>query len=173
VLKKSGGPDIELFGDPGIIMSRVIPVERKKTNGRTAFVRHFSHKQIPMVLNDNMDELDVLMSHPDSITHFVTRLNEYDNVVTSAMHVFITCQSYGIPCALVTFDGFEENVHGNGIKYADYALGAGLERVDPVPVALNLTKVNFDNIMRDDRVSEAKKDEVELAIKLGLEQFKK
>jgi len=173
VLKKSGGPDVELFGDPGIIMSRVIPVQRKTTNGRTAFVRHFSHKQIPMVLNDNMDELDVLMSHPDAITRFVQRLNEYDNVVTSAMHVFITCQSYGIPCALVTFNGFEENVHGNGIKYADYALGAGLERVDPVAVGLNLTKVDFDNIMRADRVSEAKKDEVELAIKLGLEKFKK
>jgi hypothetical protein len=89
------------------------------------------------------------------------------------MHVFITCQSYGIPCALVTFDGFVENVHGNGIKYGDYALGAGLERVDPVPVALNLSTVNFDNIMRDDKVSEAKKDEVIEAVKLGLAQFDK
>ena len=174
VLRESGGPNVESFGDPGVILSRIIPVVRpQKTNGRTAFVRHFSHKQIPMILNDNMDELDVLMSHPESITEFVTKLNQYDNVVTSAMHVFITCQSYGIPCALVTFDGFVENVHGNGIKYGDYALGAGLERVDPVPVSLNLTTVNFENIMRDDKVSEAKKDEVIEAVKLGLAQFDK
>ena len=171
VLVESGGPKVESFGDPGIIISRVIPVERNKTNGRIAFVRHFSHKQIPMVLTDNMDELDVLMSHPESITEFVTQLNKYDKVVTSAMHVFITCQSYGIPCALVTFDGFEENVHGNGIKYGDYAQGAGLERIDPVAVPLNLTKIDLDNIITDHKISKAKFDEVEAAVKAGLSAF--
>ena len=171
VLVESGGPKVESFGDPGIIISRVIPVKRSKTNGRIAFVRHFSHKQIPMVLTDNMDELDVLMSHPDSITEFVTQLNKYDKVVTSAMHVFITCQSYGIPCALVTFDGFEENVHGNGIKYGDYAQGAGLERIDPIAVPLNLTKIDLDNIITDHKISKAKFDEVEAAVKAGLSAF--
>jgi hypothetical protein len=171
VLAESGGPKVESFGDPGIIISRVIPVKRDKTNGRIAFVRHFSHKQIPMVLTDNMDELDVLMSHPDSITDFVTQLNKYDKVVTSAMHVFITCQSYGIPCGLVTFDGFEENVHGNGIKYGDYAQGAGLAHVDPIAVPLNLTKVDLDNIITDHKISKAKFDEVEAAVKAGLSAF--
>ncbi len=171
VLAESGGPKVESFGDPGIIISRVIPVKRGKTNGRIAFVRHFSHKQIPMVLTENMDELDVLMSHPDSITDFVTQLNKYDKVVTSAMHVFITCQSYGIPCGLVTFDGFEENVHGNGIKYGDYAQGAGLAHVDPIAVPLNLTKVDLDNIITDHKISKAKFDEVETAVKAGLSAF--
>jgi hypothetical protein len=171
VLAESGGPKVESFGDPGIIISRVIPVKRGKTNGRIAFVRHFSHKQIPMVLKENMDELDVLMSHPNSITEFVKQLNKYDKVVTSAMHVFITCQSYGIPCGLVTFDGFEENVHGNGIKYGDYAQGAGLDHVDPIAVPLNLTKVDFDNIITDHKVSKAKLDEVEAAVKAGLDAF--
>lgn len=171
VLAESGGPKVESFGDPGIIISRVIPVKRAKTNGRIAFVRHFSHKQIPMVLLDHMDELDVLMSHPDAITEFVTKLNKYDKVVTSAMHVFITCQSYGIPCALVTFDGFTENVHGNGIKYGDYAQGAGLEHINPIAVPLNLTKINLDNIITDHKISSAKMNEVEAAVLAGLRAF--
>jgi hypothetical protein len=118
-----------------------------------------------------MDELDVLMSHPDAITDFVTKLNQYDKVVTSAMHVFITCQSYGIPCALVTFDGFTENVHGNGIKYGDYAQGAGLEHINPIAVPLNLTKIDLDNIITDHKISSAKMNEVEAAVLAGLRAF--
>ena len=33
-------------------------------------------------------------------------------MITSAMHVMIACQSYGIPCGLVTFEGHEDHVHG-------------------------------------------------------------
>ena len=67
------------------------------------------------------------------------------------MHVMITCQSYGIPCGLVTFEGFEEIVHGSGIKYEDYALGAGVEVMNPQVVGLDLSRQNLDNLIRDIR----------------------
>lgn len=168
VVKESGGPDITSFGDPGVLISRIFPVERAKTNGRVALVRHFTHKPIPVVTPENMDELDVFMSHPDQIKALVEALNQYDRVVTSAMHIFITCQSYGIPCALITFEGFEDSVHGNGIKYGDYAQGVGLESISPVPVGLNLTKIDFDNFTTDHQISNSKLDEVEQAILKGL-----
>ena len=168
VVKESGGPDVTSFGDPGVLISRIFPVERKTTNGKVALVRHFTHKPIPLVLEANMEELDIFMSHPDQIKVLVEALNTYDRVVTSAMHIFITCQSYGIPCALITFEGFEDSVHGNGIKYGDYAQGVGLESISPVPVALDLTKVNFENITTDHKISNDKLDEVETAILKGL-----
>jgi hypothetical protein len=84
------------------------------------------------------------------------------------MHIFITCQSYGIPCALVTFEGFEDSVHGNGIKYGDYAQGVGLDSISPISVSLNLSTVNFDNITTSHKISETKLDEVETAITKGL-----
>jgi hypothetical protein len=84
------------------------------------------------------------------------------------MHVFITCQSYGIPCALVTFEGFEDSVHGTGIKYGDYAQGVGLESINPVVVGLDLSKRDLDNITTQHKISEAKLDEVAAAIKTGL-----
>ena len=95
-------------------------------------------------------------------------LIQYDRVVTSAMHVFIVCQSYGIPCSLVTFEGFEDNVHGTGLKYGDYAMGVGLETISPSVVPLDLQKFSFASIERDDAVSEAKKDEIVDAIRRGL-----
>jgi hypothetical protein len=169
LVKECGGPDVESFGDPGAVMSRIIPLVRpKKTNGKTAFVRHFTHNSLPMRLPDNFEELSVLMSSPEKIAEFLGTLIGYDRVVTSAMHVFIACQSYGIPCSLVTFEGFEDAVHGTGLKYGDYALGVGLETVSPVAVPLDLRTFSFANIERDDAVSEAKKDEIIDAIKRGL-----
>lgn len=168
VVRESGGPKIESFGDPGVLISRIFPVTRSITNGKVALVRHFTHKAIPIQLGDNTDELEVLMSHPDQIRELVTLLNEYDRVITSAMHIFITCQSYGIPCALITFEGFEDSVHGTGIKYGDYAQGVGLDAISPTPIGLNLNLIDFDNITSDYKVSEAKLDEVEAAILKGL-----
>ena len=168
VVKESGGPAVDSFGDPGVLISRIFPVERKATNGKVALVRHFTHKAIPLIIGEDTDELDIFVSHPDDIKTLVTALNQYDRVVTSAMHIFITCQSYGIPCALVTFEGFEDSVHGNGIKYGDYAQGVGLDSISPVSVSLNLSAVDFDNITTSHKISETKLDEVETAITKGL-----
>ena len=169
LVKECGGPDVESFGDPGAVMSRIIPLVRpKKTNGKTAFVRHYTHNSLPMRLPDNFEELSVLMSSPEKIAEFLGTLIGYDRVVTSAMHVFIACQSYAIPCSLVTFEGFEDAVHGTGLKYGDYAMGVGLETISPATVPLDLRTFSFANIERDDFVSEAKKDEIIDAIKRGL-----
>jgi hypothetical protein len=171
VVKESGGPTVDSFGDPGVLMSRIFPVERSNTNGRVALVRHFTHKGIPLNLDENMDELDILMSHPDEIKVLVEALNTYDRVITSAMHIFITCQSYGIPCALVTFEGFSDAVHGTGIKYGDYAQGVGLDSINPIEVGLDFRKVDFENITTDHKITDAKLDEVEAAILKGLSYF--
>lgn len=170
-VKACGGPDVESFGDPGAIMSRIFPITRGETNGKTAFVRHFTHAQIPMRLPEHFEELSVLMSAPAQISEFIGRLVTYDRVVTSAMHVFIVCQSYGIPCSLVTFEGFEDNVHGTGLKYGDYATGVGLDPVSPAVVPLDLSTFSFASIERGDAVSEAKKDEIVDAIRRGIAEL--
>jgi len=168
LLLQSGGPKIESFGDPGVVLSKILPVTRGKTNGRVAFVRHHTHLQAPVVLPNNFDELSVLLSHPDDIVSFIKKLNEYDSVVTSAMHVLITCHSYGIPCALVVFKGFEEYVHGDGIKYLDYALGAGVKAISPTPVNPKLDWKEIKPLLETIQVSDSKIAEVEAAIKEGL-----
>lgn len=171
LLKRSGGKDVTSFGDPGVLMSEVMPMERGGTNGRVAFVRHFSHSSIPMSLPENFDEFSVMRSRPKDIEEFVRTLLSYDQVVTSAMHVMITCQSYGIPCALVTFEGAEDNVHGTGIKYEDYALGAGVEVMNPSVVPVDLRNFDYGSLVKDIRVSDQKKSEVREAILEGLRRL--
>lgn len=168
LVRDCGGPVVDSFGDPAVVLSRILPADRSVTNGRTAFVRHFRHSKLPVLLPEGFDEFSAYMSDPAAITAFVAELNRYDRVVTSAMHVYITCQSYGIPVSLVTFAGFESMVHGTGIKYSDYSLGAGLDPVSPHVVPLDLREYSFASIERDDRVSEAKKNEVEEALRAAV-----
>jgi hypothetical protein len=172
-VKKSGGPSVESFGDPGAILSRVIPLKRSVTNGRTALVRHFKHVQIPIQMPENFDELSVLMSEPKHIVDFLTKLITYDRVVTSAMHIAIACQSYGIPFSLITFEDFEDMVHGDGLKYGDYFMGVGLEPINPVAIKRDFNSPALANIERNDVVSEAKKDEIEEAIRRGIQALDK
>lgn len=172
LLRDGGGPIVESFGDPGVLLSRIVPVERTETNGRIALVRHFTHAGLPVTLRDDMDELSVLMSHPDQITRFLTQLNTYDAVVTSAMHVMIACHSYGIPCTLVAFTGFESAVHGTGVKYADYSRGAGLEQVwEPHVVDLDLRKTPWEDLMRVERIADGVLNDVEHALAHGVDLF--
>ena len=171
-VKASGGPSVASFGDPGALISRIIPIERGLTNGKLALVRHHKHINLPVVVPDSMDELSVLLSHPDAIRSFVTELNQYDAVVTSAMHVMITCHSYGIPCALVTFEGFESSVHGSGIKYRDYSLGVGLSDVyEPVSVPLDLRRINVESLITKEEISPGKLDEIEQAVQDGISLY--
>lgn len=171
LLKQSGGPTVTSFGDPGVLLSDVYQLSRGATNGRVAFVRHFSHSSIPMQLPENFDEISVMRSRPQDIESFVKALLEYDQVVTSAMHVMITCQSYGIPCALVSFEGAEENVHGTGIKYEDYALGAGVEVMNPTVVPVDLRSFDYQPLVKTIQVSDAKRAEVREATHEALSRF--
>src|SRR5690606_7589679 len=108
--------------------------------------------------------ISVLRSHPDQVAELMRELIDVDGVITSAMHVLIACHSYGIPSALVTFKGFEESVHGTGIKYRDYSEGAGLEQIyEPVTIPLDLRRFDLRAMLTREHVSAAKLDEIEAA----------
>ena len=168
LLLQSGGPKVESFGDPAVVLSRILPFTSSETNGRIALIRHHTHLQAPVKLPENFDEISVQISHPNDVVAFIEKLHEYDSVVTSAMHVMITCHSYGIPCALVVFDGFEDYVHGDGIKYSDYALGAGVTELNPVSINPKIDQAQIQKITHEIKISERKISEVEAAIKAGI-----
>lgn len=171
LLKRSGGPRIDSFGDPGVLVSRLFPILRGETNGKIALVRHHSHRALPVKLPENMEEISVLRSHPSKMEEFFLALNKYDSVVTSAMHVYIACQSYGIPVALISFKGFEGAVHGDGIKYVDYAEGAGVSVLSPRAVPLNLKSFSCEDYVTIQKISSEKMDEVELSLMRAINTY--
>lgn len=165
LLQDQGGPRIDSFGDPAVLLRRVLPMKRRATNGRLLLVRHFSHANLPVVLPDDMDEVSVFRSDPDAHSELIHLLHEFDGVVTSAMHVMIACHSYGIPVALVGFRGFEDTVAGSGMKYRDYSLGADLDDVwEPTFVGLDMSRSDFRSRLRREYVADSKLDEVDEAV---------
>lgn len=171
-VRDSGGPGIESFGDPAVLLRRILPVTPRETNGRIALVRHFTHLPASLELPEDVDELSVMAATPSAIATFVDQLHDYDGVLTSAMHVMIACHSYGIPCALVSFEGFETTVAGTGVKYRDYALGAGVDGVvEPELLPMDLRPVALRDRLTVARIADSKLDEVEQAIKSALAVF--
>lgn len=171
-LRRSGGPDVDSHGDPALLLSRLLPIDRSTTNGRLALVRHHGQAHLPINLPEGMDEHSVLTSAPEDIAGFVAELCRYDGVITSALHVLATCHSYGIPCAPVTFRGFEGAARGSSTRFHDYALGAGLEDTwQPEPVGLDLRPIEWTGRLRSASVSGAKLDEIEAAIARGVKEY--
>ena len=66
------------------------------------------------------------------------------------------------------FKGFEQYVHGDGIKYLDYALGAGVKALSPTPINPKLDWSEIEPITQNIKVSGEKIAQVEAAIKEGL-----
>ena len=168
VLKSQGGPVVERFGDPGVLIDRAFPATRGETNGRIAVVRHFTQRGLPLELGEGQTELSILGGSPLAIEGLIEQLIEHDGVVTSAMHVMIVCHAYGIPCALVTFEGLETSVHGDGMKYLDYALGAEVEPMDMHTLPLDLRGEDLRSLLRTQTVAESVKDRVQDALHRGL-----
>lgn len=168
LLRDGGGPLVESFGDPGVLLRRVLPMPPLENNGKIALVRHFTHAGLPLALPEQVEELDVQVSSPDRIRALIEKLCGYDGVVTSAMHIMITCHSYGIPCALVTFEGLESSVHGSGIKYRDYALGADVEVREPLPLATDLRRIDLRSLMDQQTASDDVLDRVEAALRSAI-----
>ncbi len=142
-----GGQCPEVYGDPGIIMPRLYSPKIGKNNDRYALIRHFKHKDLPLLLTDNIDELDIFASSPEEIEHFIDSIHSYKGIVTTAMHGYIICQAYGLPCALATFEGAEDLVHGDGMKYSDYFLGIEKAPKNTVVLPRNLGTFDFESVL--------------------------
>jgi len=158
-----GGTCPEIYGDPAIVLPRIYTPVIDKNNvkkGKKLLVRHFTNLDIPLQLPKNMEEGSIFASHPKEIESFIDKLHEYDAVITSAMHCYITCQAHSIPCALVSFEGNKDSVHGDGIKYRDYLSGVGLVERDPIEIPLNLTEYDFDSIISKEYISDKVMDNV-------------
>jgi len=152
IVTASGGVDPGVYGDPAILLPKLFKPEGIIKTGRVGLVRHFTHLPLDLTLPEHVEEVSIFASSPDDIEGFITKLHEFDYVISSAMHGFIACQAYGIPCALVTFEGGENNVHGDGLKYADYFEGVGMHPVAPVLLPRDLRAVSIKEHIIDTTV---------------------
>lgn len=157
-LARAGGPTVAAFGDPTLLTSRFIPLDRTEPNGRLAFVRHISHADLSLHTDHAMDEISALASTPPEIKEFVRTLATYDGVVTSDFSTMAICHSYGIPVAPITFEGRDDL----RFVFRDYSRGAGFEtEVEPEVVGHDLRRVTWTDKLVSRTPDAAKLDEIQ------------
>lgn len=160
-IRESGGNCPEIFGDPGILMPELYKAKTVRTKtGKVGLVRHFKHRDVPLLLPGHVEEVDIFASSSVEIEAFVEKLHKFDYVICSAMHAYIVCNAYDIPCGLVSFSGLEGAVHGDGMKYRDYFLGIGQEARSPLVISRNLRGCDLENYVHSSAISQAVKDDL-------------
>jgi len=149
-LKLSGGPKVDVFGDPGILVRNIFtPIKQRNPCFQYGFVRHFIHQDVPLTFEEGIEDLNILVSSAPSIENFITRLASYEAVLTTSLHVIILCHAYHVPCRLVSLEAQLRPVHGDGIKYRDFYEGANLEFISHATLGNHITLKDFELLVSD------------------------
>ncbi len=167
-VRRDGGPDVDTFGDPRLLIRRVLRLSTAASNGRLAFIRNHSDAEIPFQLSPEMDEYPIGGGKPDQIVASINAMAGYDGVVTTSLGVAMICHSYGIPCAITVLEG-SPRAKRIDMECRDHVLGAELEgdwRTHPTGVELD--RMDWRGLLLAERVSSAKLTEIGGAIDLAL-----
>lgn len=132
VAKDSLGINVSNMGDLGFLIARYYRGKSGFSRNKVLFAPHINHIHWANNLSCKYPVLNIHSSHPSHIEHIIDQLLSSDLVITSAMHILITCQSYGVPCILVNLNEISGDiVPGDGVKYIDAQEGIGLPALLP------------------------------------------
>lgn len=168
-ITKTVGKKCDRFGDIGFLLRRIYVPEAAERRG-ILVVRHIQHQKIKIRLDSDFREISINRARPDDIERFISELHEAEFVATSAMHCFITCISYSIPCVLFSMGDWKSSVPGDGVKYKDSLAGVNLPEVEPLYIS---NGENFCKLIREAApyrysVSDASLDSIEESLKLAV-----
>lgn len=130
-LKSLTGIEVDKFGDIGFLIRRLYSPKKRTEKNNILLVRHVNQSYFPLKLPDGYKEISIFAAKREDIEAFIDEIYNSKLVITSAMHCFITCISYGIPCKLISFSGEEIKVPGDGIKFLDALSGVNLPEIKP------------------------------------------
>jgi hypothetical protein len=134
VILSLGGQKCLSYGDIGFLLARVYTPKVINKKSSILVVRHIQHKGINLNLDSDFREISINCTRPIDIENFIDELHTASFVATSAMHCFITCISYGIPCVLFSIADWKVKVPGDGIKYRDTLAGVALPEISPLEI---------------------------------------
>lgn len=114
----------EVFGDPGILLPRVYQPQSGVTH-EVGLIPHFA--EIGRFRALNLPVGWKVIDVTQALERVADEIASCRRTVSSSLHGLIVSHAYGVPSAWV---GAEAELHGDGVKFADYFEGAGVS--DPV-----------------------------------------
>jgi hypothetical protein len=106
--------------DPGFFLGHLYRPREPKVPGRRLLIPHINHyDQFGAVEHEGFDLVDARRCRAADVEALIDEIAGASEVVTSAMHIFVTCCVYGVRCALIKPAHAATGVSGDGIKYRD------------------------------------------------------
>jgi hypothetical protein len=114
-------PDI--YGDPAILLPLLFPPHPREPSVPLGIVPHFVHLAEARRLFGAVEGVRVVdVTQP--VSDVVAAIRSCGATVSSSLHGLIVSHAYGIPSAWISFGA---PLRGDGVKYHDYYLAAGIE----------------------------------------------
>lgn len=108
----------DIYGDPGLLCSRLWPMEKRLVTKPLGFIPHYIDYQKEDT--GGHDEINLLNKNPVEV---MEQVNRYDSIISSSLHGIIVAHSYGIPAG---WWKPSDKLHGDGSKFEDYAKSVGI-----------------------------------------------
>lgn len=125
--------------DPGFFIRELYSPRRRQLRQRKRLlIPHLNHEKLFESIKDESVTLrSAAACRQDHIERLLDDIVNAEQVITSAMHIFVACCAYGVPCALIKPKGTTQKVPGDGIKYRDCM--SPVLQSDFVPQAIKIT----------------------------------
>ncbi len=148
ILLSNGYDCPEVYGDPGILISRLYPNPGIAKKYKLGIMAHWV--DYDKCLRDSKEHLNIEVNLIDLLQPTETVINEMlacETIISSSLHGLIAAHSYGIPAAWCEFS---DKVIGNGFKFWDYFSSIDI----PFHQPLNLReKMSLEEILKHPKIT--------------------
>ena len=128
-LEESGIAASAIYGDPGLIASKLVPLPKNKKYRRSViphYVDRDKGEQFAKEMNFHVINVDL------PIEKFIEEVASSEEVWSSSLHGIICAESMQIP---TTWVKFSDQIIGGSFKYHDYLLGTNRDISYPLDVS--------------------------------------
>lgn len=106
--------------DPGFFLGQLYRPRESRIPGRRLLIPHINHyDHFAAIDHEGFDLVDARRCRTADVEGLIDEIAGASEVVTSAMHIFVTCCVYGVRCALIKPKNTAMGISGDGIKYRD------------------------------------------------------
>ena len=114
----------EVYGDPGLLLPRILPPAPKKTHD-VGVIPHAVEKDVPPVQDPNVLWIDVTAG----VKAVVGQITRCHTIVSSCLHGIVAAEAYGIPTVWVRMSN---RIRAGNFKFNDYYMATGRDVREPV-----------------------------------------
>lgn len=140
-LYESGIVAPEIYGDPGLIASKLIPLPSQKKYKKSLVPHYVDREKGEIFAKEN----DFHIIHVDlPIEKFIEEVASSDEVWSSSLHGIICAESLQIATVWVKFS---DKIKGGTFKFNDYFLGTGRDIYHPLDLSCNSKSYDIPQIL--------------------------